>query len=78
MIRRGFDVDVGVAEIATIEEKKKIRKQLEVVFVVNRGSDRYYIQSALSISDPEKKVQETQPLNRIPDSFNMSFAQKLH
>jgi hypothetical protein len=69
LIRRGFDVDVGVVEIATTENGKKVRKQLEVDFVVNRGYDRYYIQSALTIADPEKKKQEIASLLRIPDSF---------
>ena len=69
LIRRGFDVDVGVVEIATMEEGKKVRKQLEVDFVLNRGNDRYYIQSALSIADREKKKQEIASLLRIPDSF---------
>ena len=70
LIRRGYDVDVGVVPIATMDEEgKKIRKQLEVDFVLNRGNDRYYIQSALSISDPEKKKQEIASLLRIPDSF---------
>lgn len=69
LVRRGFDVDVGVVEIATMEGGKKVRKQLEVDFVVNRGNDRYYIQSALSIADPEKKKQEIASLLRIPDSF---------
>ena len=67
--RRGFDVDVGVVEISTRENEKSIRKQLEVDFVVNRGDERYYIQSALSISDPEKKKQELSSLVKIPDSF---------
>ena len=70
LIRRGMDVDIGVVELATRDhEGKKVRKQLEVDFVVNRGYDRYYIQSALSISDPEKKQQEIASLIRIPDSF---------
>lgn len=69
LIRRGYDVDVGVVEIATIEDGKKVRKQLEVDFVVNRGNERYYIQSALTIADPEKKKQEIASLLRIPDSF---------
>ena len=69
LIRRKFDVDVGVVEIATAENGKKVRKQLEVDFVVNRGGDRYYIQSALTIADPEKKKQEIASLLRIPDSF---------
>lgn len=68
--RRGCDVDVGVVEqnIKT-DEGKKIRKQLEVDFVVNRGDERLYIQSALSIEDPEKHKQEIASLVRIPDSF---------
>lgn len=68
--RRGFDVDVGVVEINMADENgKKIRKQLEVDFVVNRGTQRYYIQSALTVADPDKKKQETESLRKIPDSF---------
>ena len=68
--RRGFDVDVGVVEVNTTEPGgKKVRKQLEVDFVVNRGTQRYYIQSALTVADPEKRKQETESLKRIPDSF---------
>ena len=68
--RRGFDVDVGVVEYnCKDDEGKKIRKQLEVDFVVNRGSQRYYIQSAFTVGDPEKRKQETESLRRIPDSF---------
>ena len=70
LIRRGFDVDVGVVDqnIKT-EEGTKIRKQLEVDFIVNRGYQRYYIQSALSIAEPEKRMREIASLIRIPDSF---------
>lgn len=70
LLRRGYDVDVGVVEYNFKNEKEKsARAQLEVDFVVNRGSQRYYIQSALSVSDPEKRMQEIRPLTRIPDSF---------
>lgn len=70
LVRRGLDVDVGVVEYNTKgQDGKSMRKQLEVDFVVNRGSDRFYIQSALSIADPEKKEQEIASLLRIPDSF---------
>ena len=70
LIRRGYDVDVGMVEQnARDESGKTIRKQLEVDFVVNRGDERYYIQSALSTADPEKKAQEIASLIRIPDSF---------
>ena len=70
LIRSGFDVDAGVVDqnIKT-EEGKKIRKQLEVDFIVNRGYQRYYIQSALSIAEPEKRMREIASLIRIPDSF---------
>jgi len=75
LIRRGYDVDVGVVEqnIKT-EEGKKVRKHLEVDFVVNRGNQRFYIQSALSVSEPEKRMQEIASLIRIPDSFDKIVA----
>lgn len=70
LIRRGYDVDVGVVEQHCRDDSgKKIRKQLEVDFVVNKGDERCYIQSALSIDDPEKREQEIASLIRIPDSF---------
>ena len=71
LIRRGMDVDIGVVEYNTKDSAgKKIRKQLEVDFVVNKGDKRFYLQSALSIADPEKKEQEIASLKRIPDSFS--------
>lgn len=71
LIRRGMNVDVGVVEYNTKDaDGKKIRKQLEVDFVVNQGDKRFYIQSALSIANPDKKEQEIESLKRIPDSFS--------
>ncbi|MCI7042022.1 MAG: ATP-binding protein [Lachnospiraceae bacterium] len=71
LIRRGMNVDVGVVEYNTKDANgKKIRKQLEVDFVANQGGKRFYVQSALSIADPEKKEQEIESLKRIPDSFS--------
>ena len=71
LIRRGMNVDVGVVEYNTKDaDGKKIRKQLEVDFVANQGGKRFYIQSALSIADPDKKEQEIESLKRIPDSFS--------
>ena len=71
LIRRGMNVDVGVVEYNTKDaDGKKIRKQLEVDFVVNQGGKRFYIQSALSIADPDKRKQEIESLKRIPDSFS--------
>lgn len=56
LVRRGFDVDVGMVNQNVRDETgKNIRKQLEVDFVVNRGDERYYVQSALAVADPEKK-----------------------
>ena len=70
LVRRGFDVDVGVVEQNCRDASgKNIRKQLEVDFVVNKGDERYYIQSALSIASQEKREQEIASLIRIPDSF---------
>ena len=70
LLRRGFDVDVGVVEHNfKNKDGKSSRTQLEIDFVVNRGNQRYYIQSALSIGDPEKRAQEINSLIRVPDSF---------
>ncbi|MDO5461801.1 MAG: DUF4143 domain-containing protein [Bacteroidales bacterium] len=70
LIARGFNVDVGVVEYNyTNENGKKIRTQLEVDFVVNKTDKRYYIQSALTVADEEKRQQEINSLNRIDDSY---------
>ena len=69
LIYRGYKVDVGVVEIRVSEDGKKVRKQLEVDFVVNQGSKRYYIQSAYELPNQEKIDQEQASLIKIPDSF---------
>ena len=74
LVQRGYNVDVGVVgyskRIKGDDGKdKKVRVQLEVDFVVNKSHRRYYIQSALDISDPEKRKQEIDSLMRIDDSF---------
>lgn len=70
LIAREFNVDVGVVEYNHKDyEGKKIRSQLEIDFVVNDGSNRYYIQSALSVADEEKRQQEINSLKRVGDSF---------
>lgn len=66
---RGYSVDVGVVEKRVREEGRDVRKQLEVDFVANRGSDRVYIQSALEMRMPEKAAQEKASLLDISDSF---------
>ena len=67
---RGFSVDVGVVQIAERDQNgKMIRKQLEIDFVCNLGSSRYYIQSAYSLPDEAKRTQEIRPFRKIDDSF---------
>lgn len=67
---RGFSVDVGVVEIREKLSNGKVeRKQLEVDFVANSGSKRYYIQSAFSMNAPDKEAQEKRPFLRFNDSF---------
>ena len=67
---RGYSVDVGVVPIAEKDaEGKVIRKQLEVDFVCNMGSLRYYIQSAFSLPDEAKRTQEIRPFLKIDESF---------
>lgn len=70
LMAREFDVDVGMVEYHRRDKGgKKIRTQLEIDFVANKGSKRYYIQSALTVADEEKREQETNSLNRVDDSF---------
>ena len=67
---RGYKVDVGVVTVSQKDENgKSVRKQLEVDFVCNLGSKKYYIQSAFSIPDEKKREQETRPFTHINDSF---------
>ena len=67
--RRGYSVDVGLVEIRDNVDGKRVRKQLEVDFIAYKGNNKYYIQSAFSIPDEIKKMQEERPLLNIPDSF---------
>ena len=70
LLIRGYNVDVGIVEIFGKEgEGKTTRKLLEVDFVVNQGSQRYYIQVAYDMSSEEKQAQEFNSLRNIPDSF---------
>lgn len=73
---RGYSVDVGVVTIAENKGGKVIRKQLEVDFVCNLGYARYYIQSAYSLPDEEKLLQETKPFRKIDDSFKKIIVTK--
>lgn len=70
LIGRDFGVDVGIVEYSYKDENRKSRRsQLEIDFVANKDSRRYYIQSAFSIGDEEKRSHEIRSLNRINDSF---------
>ena len=70
LIIRGYNVDVGIVEVyAKNYEGKTIRKQFEVDFVVNQGSQRYYIQVAYDMTSEEKQTQEFNSFRNIPDSF---------
>lgn len=70
LLIREFDIDVGIVEYNTKDKNGRSKRiQYEVDFVANKGSQRYYIQSALSIETQEKRIQETNSLNRIDDSF---------
>ena len=67
---RGFEVDIGLVAIHEKNAKNVYcRKQLEIDFVANKGSQRYYIQSAYMIPDEAKREQETRPLRKVDDSF---------
>lgn len=67
---RGYNVDVGVVVMNEVDKNgKKIRKQLEVDFVCNKGSKRFYIQSAYALPDKEKMEQEQRSLVNTGDGF---------
>ena len=65
LVMRGYSVDVGVVEIT----EGGVRKKVEIDFIANRGSQRYYLQSAYALSSEEKILQETLPLVSVRDSF---------
>ena len=70
LVYREFSVDVGMVEyFYRGEDKKSKRTNLEIDFVASKGNRKYYIQSALSVSDEEKRKQEVRSLNRVGDSF---------
>lgn len=79
LIIRGYSVDVGVVEIKSQNsEGRWMRVQLEVDFVACLGSRKYYIQSAFSIPDREKELQESRSLLNIRDSFKKIIVVKDH
>ena len=76
LLTRGCAVDVGVVEMLENNAGKRTKKQHEIDFVVNRGSKKYYIQSALSVEDPEKRQAELRPLRGTGDFFKKIIVTK--
>lgn len=67
---RGYNVDVGVVDVRVKDKDGNYSKtKLEIDFVANQGSKKYYIQSAFRLSDEEKTYQEQRPLISVRDSF---------
>lgn len=69
LIRRGYNVDVGVVEVERMVNGKRQQAQYEIDFVVNTGTEQIYIQSALNVDTKEKMEQETFSLRNTHDSF---------
>ena len=69
LLIRNYSVDVGIVPYNFKEDGKSQRTNLEVDFVANKDTRRYYIQSAFSIPDDEKREQEIRPLAKVGDSF---------
>lgn len=76
LLCRGYSVDVGVVEIVERSKGKKTKKQCEIDFVVNIGSKKYYIQSALNVSEPAKMETELRPLKNVKDFFKKIIISK--
>lgn len=69
LVSRGYSVDVGVVELSRVVDGKRTQSQYEIDFVVNIGNDKVYIQSALNVDTPVKKLQETFSLRNTGDFF---------
>lgn len=65
----GYLVDVGIVESREMKNGKMSYIQREIDFIANKGSRRYYIQSAYSIPSEEKREQELASLLKVADSF---------
>lgn len=76
LLCREYSVDVGVVEIVETSVGKRSKKQCEIDFVVNKGSKKYYIQSALNVSNPSKLETELRPLKNTKDFFKKIIISK--
>lgn len=79
LVVRGYNIDIGMVEIKKKDKNGNwTRSQLEVDFIASLGSKKYYIQSALSIPDREKELQESRSLTNISDSFKKIIVVRDH
>ena len=77
LVMRGYSVDVGVVPLTELGvDGKRHQKTCEIDFIVNKGMKRYYVQSALSVSDTDKLKQEKRPLLAVRDSFQQVIVSK--
>lgn len=76
LLRQGCSVDVGVVEILESVDSKRAKRQCEIDFVVNKGTKKYYIQSALNVSEPSKMETELRPLKSTNDFFKKIIVTK--
>ncbi len=78
LLQRGYFVDVGVVDISETKNNVRTKKQCEIDFVANMGAKRYYIQSALNISEAEKAEAELRPLKNVKDFFKKIIITKTY
>lgn len=76
LLCREYSVDVGVVEIVETNAGERTKKQCEIDFMVNKGSKKYYIQSALNVSDASKLETELRPLKNTKDFFKKIIVSK--
>lgn len=76
LLCREYSVDVGVVEIVETNAGERTKKQCEIDFVVNKDSKKYYIQSALNVSDASKLETELRPLKNTKDFFKKIIVSK--
>lgn len=76
LLCRGYYVDVGVVNIVETNNEKRVKKQCEIDFIVNKGSKKYYIQSALNVLEPSKLETELRPLKNAKDFFKKIIISK--
>ena len=76
LLCRGYYVDVGVVDIVETNNEKRVKKQCEIDFIVNKGSKKYYIQSALNVLEPSKLETELRPLKNAKDFFKKIIISK--